>query len=232
MASRPRRSGRSTVTWRSKRPGRSSAASSPSGRLVAASTITAALGSNPSMETSSWFRVCSRSSLVPTPRGPPPRWRPMASISSMKTMAGAAAFAFSKRSRTRLAPTPTNISTNSLALMLRGVEQEAALLANCALGCLPARHIGERGAGALLRVELGAALAETEDALLLAARGPGDEVEQADQEQNGQDADEQAAHREPERWRLVLGRQLHPARRQEGHQGGIGDRQKGGRVVG
>ena len=37
---RPCTSGRSTVIWRSKRPGRSSAESSTSGRLVAASTIT------------------------------------------------------------------------------------------------------------------------------------------------------------------------------------------------
>ncbi len=37
----------------------------------------------------------------------------MASISSMKMMSGALAFACSNRSRTREAPTPTNISTNS-----------------------------------------------------------------------------------------------------------------------
>ena len=36
-------SGRSSVTWRSKRPGRSSAGSSTSGRLVAARTITLSL---------------------------------------------------------------------------------------------------------------------------------------------------------------------------------------------
>ena len=39
--------------------------------------------------------------------------RPTASISSTKIIAGAARFAILKRSRTRLAPTPTNISTNS-----------------------------------------------------------------------------------------------------------------------
>ena len=44
---------------------------------------------------------------------PAPRWRPTASISSTNTMAGAACLAFSNRSRTRLAPTPTNISTKS-----------------------------------------------------------------------------------------------------------------------
>ena len=44
---------------------------------------------------------------------PAPRWRPTASISSIKTIAGALFLAFSKRSRTRDAPTPTNISTKS-----------------------------------------------------------------------------------------------------------------------
>src|SRR5437870_3910107 len=39
MASRPLRSGRSTVTWRSKRPGRSRAGSRMSGRLVAADGV-------------------------------------------------------------------------------------------------------------------------------------------------------------------------------------------------
>ena len=41
------------------------------------------------------------------------RARPSASSSSMKMMAGAAFLACSNRSRTRAAPTPTNISTNS-----------------------------------------------------------------------------------------------------------------------
>ncbi len=69
------------------------------------------LPSKPSISVSSWLRVCSRSSLPP-PR-PAPRCRPTASISSMKTMQGALFLACSNRSRTRLAPTPTNISTNS-----------------------------------------------------------------------------------------------------------------------
>ena len=43
------------------------------------------------------------------------RERPMASSSSMKMIAGAASFACWKRSRTRLAPTPTIISMNSAA---------------------------------------------------------------------------------------------------------------------
>ena len=82
-----------------------------SGRLVAATTITPTLVSKPSISTSIWLRVCSRSSLPP-PK-PAPRWRPTASISSMKMMQGAFFLALSNMSRTRAAPTPTNISTKS-----------------------------------------------------------------------------------------------------------------------
>src|SRR5947209_1146525 len=84
ICSRPSMSGRGTTTWRSKRPGRRSAGSSTSGRLVAAMMMIPSFASKPSISTSSWLRVCSRSSL-PLPR-PAPRWRPTASISSMKTM--------------------------------------------------------------------------------------------------------------------------------------------------
>ena len=108
---RPLRSGRSTTIWRSKRPGRSSAGSRMSGRFVAAIRMMLSLIVKPSISTSSWFSVCSRSSWPP-PR-PAPRWRPTASISSMKMMHGLACLACSKRSRTRRAPTPTNISTKS-----------------------------------------------------------------------------------------------------------------------
>mmetsp|Transcript_34315 Transcript_34315/g.44240 ORF Transcript_34315/g.44240 Transcript_34315/m.44240 type:complete len:257 (+) Transcript_34315:1862-2632(+) len=67
--------------------------------------------SKPSISTSSWLSVCSRSSLPP-PR-PAPRDRPTASISSIKMIQGALRLACSNMSRTRLAPTPTNISTKS-----------------------------------------------------------------------------------------------------------------------
>ena len=82
-----------------------------SGRFVAAMMMMPSFAAKPSISTSSWLSVCSRSSWPP-PR-PAPRWRPTASISSMKTMQGAFFFACSKRSRTREAPTPTNISTKS-----------------------------------------------------------------------------------------------------------------------
>ena len=117
IALRPGRSGRSTTIWRSKRPGRSSAGSRMSGRLVAAMRMMLSFISKPSISTSSWLRVCSRSSWPPPM--PAPRWRPTASISSMKMMQGAFCLACSNRSRTREAPTPTNISTKSEPLMLK-----------------------------------------------------------------------------------------------------------------
>ena len=112
VARRPARLGRSTVMRRSKRPGRSRALSSTSGRLVAPRTMMPLPGSKPSSSASSWFRVCSRSSLPP-PKRPPSRDLPMVSISSMKMMQGATLAASLNRSRTREAPTPTNISTKS-----------------------------------------------------------------------------------------------------------------------
>ena len=69
------------------------------------------LPSKPSISTNNWFRVCSRSSLPPPM--PAPRWRPTASISSIKIIQGACFLACSNISRTREAPTPTNISTKS-----------------------------------------------------------------------------------------------------------------------
>ena len=110
IATRSGSVGSGMMTWRSNRPGRSRAGSSTSGRLVAARTTMPVAGSKPSISASSWLRVCSRSSLETTTPVPPRRW-PMASISSTKMMAGARLRASWKRSRTRAAPTPTNIST-------------------------------------------------------------------------------------------------------------------------
>ena len=116
IASRPARSGGCTATRRSKRPGRSSAWSSTSGRFVAPITITLVDESNPSISVRIWLSVCSRSSLPPlNPPTPLVRERPIASSSSMNTIAGAASFACLNRSRTREAPTPTIASTNSEA---------------------------------------------------------------------------------------------------------------------
>ena len=83
---------------------------------MAASTITPLRAENPSISVRIWFSVCSRSSWPPEMLGPPAeRERPIASSSSMKMIAGAAALACWNRSRTREAPTPTIISTNSEA---------------------------------------------------------------------------------------------------------------------
>ena len=82
-----------------------------SGRLVAAMITMPSAGSNPSISDSIWLRVCSRSSWPPP--SPAPRLRPIESISSTKMMAGACLRAVWNRSRTRLAPTPTNISMKS-----------------------------------------------------------------------------------------------------------------------
>ena len=89
-----------------------------SARLVAATTITWSSVSNPSISTSIALRVCSRSSWPPLTK-PGPRFRPIASISSRNMMHGEFSFACRNRSRTRDAPTPTNISTKSLPDMLK-----------------------------------------------------------------------------------------------------------------
>jgi hypothetical protein len=69
----------------------------------------------PSISVRIWFSVCSCSPTPPIAVGP--RARPIESISSMKMMAGAFSRACLNRSRTRAAPTPTIISTNSAALI-------------------------------------------------------------------------------------------------------------------
>eukprot|EP00955_Chlamydomonas_euryale_P070526 360774-Chlamydomonas_euryale.AAC.13 len=68
--------------------------------------------SPPTISTSSWFSVFSRSSWPPI-APPRPRARPIASISSIKMMDGDWERAWANRSRTRAGPTPTNISIKS-----------------------------------------------------------------------------------------------------------------------
>ena len=82
-----------------------------SGRLVAAMMTMPSDVSKPSISASNWLSVCSRSSWPP-PR-PAPRLRPIESISSTKMIARPIRRACWNRSRTRLAPTPTNISMKS-----------------------------------------------------------------------------------------------------------------------
>ena len=62
----PFRSGFSTMIRRSNRPGLKSAGSRISGRLVAARSTRPLLLSKPSISASSWFSVCSLSSLLPS----------------------------------------------------------------------------------------------------------------------------------------------------------------------
>ena len=111
ISSLPRTSGRPTTIFRSKRPGRKIAGSRISTRFVAAITIIPSLTPKPSISTSSWFSVCSRSSWPPPM--PLPRRLATASISSINTIQGWFRLASANRSRTREAPTPTNISTKS-----------------------------------------------------------------------------------------------------------------------
>src|SRR5579875_884523 len=197
MARRPFQSGRSTVTRRSKRPGRSSALSRPSGRLVAAITTTAWRVSKPSISTSNWLRVCSRSSLLLILA---PRWRPTASISSIKMMLGEAFLACSNRSRTRLAPTPTSTSTNSEPLIekkhssrylaVQSLEfarrlQELNYLLQFVLRLVDARHVSKGRAGPILENQFGLALAEAEDALLPLRGAPTEKEKQTNQKHPG-----------------------------------------------
>ena len=80
--------------------------------MVAANTITFVLVPKPSISVSNWFNVFSRSSLLPDIAFLPLA-RPMASISSIKIIAGDFSLACLNKSLTREAPTPTNISTKS-----------------------------------------------------------------------------------------------------------------------
>ena len=102
IASRPSTVGSGTATIRSKRPGRVSAGSSSSGRLVAPITTTPSVGEKPSISTRSWFSVRS-SSLCDWLR---PRRAPSTSSSSMK-ITPPLRRAFLNSVRIRCAPRPT-----------------------------------------------------------------------------------------------------------------------------
>jgi len=112
MASLSLRSGSSTCICLSKRPALSNALSRISALFVAARMMTPIFVPKPSISVRSWFRVFSRSSFDPK-FAFLPLARPTASISSMNTIQGAFSLACLKRSLTREAPTPTNISTKS-----------------------------------------------------------------------------------------------------------------------
>ena len=117
IASRPRRSGRSTTTWRSKRPGAQQRRVEDLGPVGGRHDdhALARRRSRPSRPAAG--SASARARRGRRQPGAPPRVLPMASSSSMKTMQGAFSLACSNRSRTRAAPTPTNISTNSEPVM-------------------------------------------------------------------------------------------------------------------
>ena len=106
------KSGRSIYICLSNLPGRTKALSSTSALFVAANTITPVFVPKPSISDNSWLRVFSLSSLLPVMEFFPLAL-PIASISSIKIIDGAFSFACLNKSRTLLAPTPTNISTKS-----------------------------------------------------------------------------------------------------------------------
>mmetsp|Transcript_32540 Transcript_32540/g.85518 ORF Transcript_32540/g.85518 Transcript_32540/m.85518 type:complete len:242 (+) Transcript_32540:1324-2049(+) len=128
---RPATSGSGTVTRLSKRPGRTSARSSASGKLVAASTITPAFCWNPSISTRSWLRVifiaCWSFGL---------RCDPMASISSMKMIAGELASASSKTFRRPASDSPERLDMTSGPLIVWKCTPVSDLTA-CAIIVLP-----------------------------------------------------------------------------------------------
>jgi hypothetical protein len=84
--------------------------------------------------------------IVAAPK-PAPRCRPTASISSIKIMQGAFFLPWTKRSRTREAPTPTNISTKSEPLMLKkGHPASPAMAGQQGFSC-PGRPISSTPLG-------------------------------------------------------------------------------------
>mmetsp|Transcript_2182 Transcript_2182/g.5464 ORF Transcript_2182/g.5464 Transcript_2182/m.5464 type:complete len:361 (-) Transcript_2182:51-1133(-) len=113
MEARPGASGSGTYRILSSRPGRRSAGSRMSIRLVAISTLILLVASKPS----SWL---SSSSIVRcTSLSPPPlplsvRAEPMLSTSSMKMMDGECSLAITNSSRTMREPSPMYFCTSSL----------------------------------------------------------------------------------------------------------------------
>mmetsp|Transcript_14031 Transcript_14031/g.45071 ORF Transcript_14031/g.45071 Transcript_14031/m.45071 type:complete len:395 (+) Transcript_14031:525-1709(+) len=111
---------------RSKRPGRSSAGSIRSGRLVAAMTTTRVRASTPSISCKSCERTRVETWL------PPERTGASASISSKKTMAGALARALRKRDATSCSDSPTHFERSSGPLTARKLVRVSAARARAA----------------------------------------------------------------------------------------------------
>mmetsp|Transcript_21190 Transcript_21190/g.63480 ORF Transcript_21190/g.63480 Transcript_21190/m.63480 type:complete len:219 (+) Transcript_21190:166-822(+) len=111
---RDSRSGRLNSTFRSNRPGRNSAGSSVSGRLVAMSTLMLPRDSKPS----SWLTISSivRWTSLSPPAPSSKRAPPIASTSSKKMMQAFLERAIWNSSRTMRAPSPTYFCTSSLPI--------------------------------------------------------------------------------------------------------------------
>mmetsp|Transcript_13475 Transcript_13475/g.42318 ORF Transcript_13475/g.42318 Transcript_13475/m.42318 type:complete len:316 (+) Transcript_13475:210-1157(+) len=122
--------GKLTCRRRSRRPGRSSAGSMRSGRLVAATTTTPCSASTPSSSVSSWLTTRSV-----TPVESLPRRGASASNSSKKSAQGAALRAFRKSSRTAASDWPIYLFSSSgpLTEMWRRPQAAAAQRATCVL---------------------------------------------------------------------------------------------------
>lgn len=103
-----------------------------SGRLVPASTMTPCVVAKPSISTSSWFSVFSRSSLPPA-KPPRPRARPIASISSAATKA---LFCPCPKSQTLAASTylvftRSSASENHMQAALASADDSVICTLNC-----------------------------------------------------------------------------------------------------
>jgi hypothetical protein len=175
-----------------------------SGRLVAAIKITAVRWSNPSISTSSWFSVCSRSSCPP-PR-PAPRWRPTASISSYARGAdadehldevraadrveGHAGLARDGAGEQRLAGAGRSEQEHALRdlgahrLELGGVREVLLDLLELLDRLVHAGDVGERGLRLVLGDDLGARLAELHHAATATLRLVHDPQEDPDDQQD------------------------------------------------
>ena len=115
---RPLTSGRPMPTFRSNRPGLKIAGSRISTRFVAAITMIPLIHTE-TIHLNQKLVQCLLSFVMAAAHTGTPLRRATASISSINTIHGACFFASSNKSRTREAPTPTNISTKSEPEMLK-----------------------------------------------------------------------------------------------------------------
>ena len=111
MSYRPLMSGCGTWIFLSKRPGLTAAGSRLDSWFVAPITMMFSFLSNPSISAKSWLSVARLELCSPLPFLRYPERR--LSISSMKMIQGECFLASLKSDLTRLAPTPTNISSKS-----------------------------------------------------------------------------------------------------------------------